>query len=204
MKRLKNIFKIAVLSLAIVFSFSAFGCARVQPCTMEELKGTYKLKNYSRSYYKLNEQNERVLDRDEDFLKTKNIEMFLIITGDEFGYIAYKDNDTSLIVREVRLAYNYEYEVVDGQTVYTDKISTIEYRTLSGRNYENINDSWANLGTTNKGQKLNNTHPAYEHGLTNLLYRDYVDFEKVSKDVDLKYIREKYTALPQIEPYQNI
>ncbi len=200
---IKNVKIFCILSI-IISSFFLMGCARVEPCTMEELIGTYKLINYKRAYYTKNENDESVLDREEDLLKSNKIEMFLIITGEEFGYVVYKDKDTNLLIRQVKLKYNYEFEAVNGETVYTDKISTVEYKTLVGKDYEKIQDAWANLGTTKNGKKLNNTHHEYKGFYKTHLYTDYVDYEKVSKEKDLSYIKEKYTVLPQTEEYQII
>ncbi len=182
----------------MLFSISlSMGCACSQPCTMEELVGTYVLTNYKRVLEPEKEGEEKTED---DYFKNKNIEMYLVITGNERGYLSYKDDETNLIVRETFIEYNYK---TDDDGNLTNLISTIKYLTCVGTTYDKPQDGWSSIGTTGKGKNLNNNNPKYEGFFKKLLYRDYIDFKKVSNDTDLSYITKTYSSLPQIEPYNN-
>lgn len=74
------------------------GCSKKN--TVETVAGTYKLEKYIHDY-------REAATEDEDKYSEKNIEAYLIITGDTYGYSVYQDKETNITAKEVKLTYKY-------------------------------------------------------------------------------------------------
>lgn len=175
-----------------------FSCSRVNEGPMENLIGTYQLTEY---YRVMNDETEEKEATRIQFFDDKEIEMFLVITGNELGYISYKDNQTTLFIKEVKLEYTYDTE-------NTDYIRSVSYTLANEKEDELIQNGWKNLGFVDSEHSLNISDPKINVsgcGTGNVKftteYRDIILFNRVSRDIDTKYIQEKYDSDIKIQSY---
>lgn len=222
--------KLSVFLVAIIF-VSAFlavlGCSRVDAGPMEELKGTYELTKYERVLTdseetgegEQTEQTEKNEEETINYLKDKQITMYLVITGECVrsedlrtgfgkGYIAYKDNETSLFVKEVRINYGYSFETKDkedGSTelIPTDLIETVDYLLPSPMysSSKDVKTGWSSLGFVVKEHLLNVSKPNWSGCMEKIVNRDNVEFKRVAKDTDLTFVKKKLGDSFKVEGY---
>lgn len=185
----------AIMTMIFLVSFVlTSGCAVVKEGTMDELVGTYKLTEYTRINNDSTEDKEATKI---DLLEETGIELYLVVTGTRLGYISYKSNsEPDLIVREVKLTYTYNQEdesMVQHVAYDFQGASKTDFKTYMGM-----------LGFLSGKKALNYTDPkysSYSSGCTKE-YDDKIYFEKVSKEVDLKYIKSQYpNAESRLERY---
>ncbi|MGM9858518.1 MAG: hypothetical protein ACI311_04630 [Bacilli bacterium] len=98
-----------LLSLCCLITLSS--CSK--GVTINKLIGTYELSNYDFDYIDENISDIDVKERD-------NIRAYLVITGEEYGFYVYEDNNTVIDAKEVLLTYKYDSDD-------TNKITSIEY-----------------------------------------------------------------------------
>lgn len=173
---------LSTILLVTAMIVSSLGCSIVVEGTMEDLKGTYQLTTYKRT---LNDATDEKPATVTDYLAENSIEMYLVITGESIGYVSYKDNQTSLIVREVSLSYKSLNEETP------DKVGEVSYEVMGFSRELGLMTGISNLGFVKTSKWLNRTQRHYGKGLK-LEYTDTFYFSRVSTDVDLKYINKKF------------
>ena len=182
--------KIAVFLLAFATAICAFGCTRVDPGTMDELKGTYQLTQYYRTYPETSdEQSAR-----KDFIEEKQIEAYLVIDGSAYGYLIYKDNETALSCNRVHITYSYSQDEAD-------TIRTIEYQTADLTKTHVI--QYGNLGFLARERQLNQQLPSMGiiDGSLKVRYTDYTLFTWADKATDLSYVAKQLGEIPAFADY---
>lgn len=182
MKRMKRFFGF-LLFVVVVF---ACGCYQIDPGTMKELKGTYQLTEYSRSY----PSSSGMVD----LIEEKGITAYLIIDGSDYGYVVYRDNETELLCNCVRITYTYSQED-------SNKIERIDYN-VAGTAERSIIDK-GSLGFLASKKQLNQQLPilAWENHSLVTKYTEYTKFTKVSKDADFSYVEEQLGKVPAYADY---
>ncbi len=175
MRKLKHIFTAMAVALCMVF---AVGCYRIDAQKMDKVKGTYKLTTYTRT------------DGDTDvvtnYITDRGFETYLVVTGTGKGYFAHKDNDMAAYATEVLLTYEYDEEK-------TSHVSYVSYQ-------DSVNSSrlpHTNFGVAkdvlNYSRPVLKTHSTWLNNLDGFTLR----WEKVSKDTDLSYVREKLSGMKE-------
>lgn len=179
MKRFVGLF----LFFVIVF---ACGCYRIDPGTMDELKGTYQLTKYSRSY----PSSSGTVD----LIEEKEITAYLIVNGSEYGYVVYRDNETELLCNCVRMTYIYS-------TDDPNEIERIEY-SVAGTAEHPIADH-GDFGFVAKEKKLNQQLPyiVWENKTFVTKYTDNKEYTRVSKDTDFSYVEKQLGKVPAYPDY---
>lgn len=186
---------VAVLSavLLVACALACFACARVDAGKMDRLVGTYQLTKYRR---KFSGKDEEI-----DFLETRDITAYLVIDGTEFAYVAYRDNETELSCRQVRIEYEYEK---DDNDILTDKIKTV---LLKYSDYDSKDPSQclgrAHLGFVKSSSTLNVS------GLSNwarnplrIESTDSMELKKKNKAKDLSYVEKQLGVKLEVTPYK--
>lgn len=177
MKKIKHL--LAFL-LIIGFVVSMAGCYLISSQTMNKLKGTYKLTNYT--YTPSYERKEGYTPKTYDYVNGEEykFEDYLVITGQSMGYYIHKDAKGDCYVKEVTLKYEYDQED-------SSKVSYIVYNDSITVN----SDSDVNRMGVNK-RILNYSKNAFDY--TQLLTKKpmrsedlSVRWEKVDDATDISY-----------------
>ena len=116
--------KVLLLALLVlVTSVIASVLVACNPAEMEKIVGTYKLVTD-----KTTEYQQDTVDNIEKYGK----EAYIVLTGSDYGYYVYKDNDTTAFVRKVKLEYTVNDE---------NKVTSITYVLGEGQkpNVLNVN-----------------------------------------------------------------
>ena len=188
---MKAMRKIGAILLSLIAVLLIGGCYRVKPGTMKELKGTYKLTQYYRTYPATG--SETGTDK-VDFIEQKKIEAYLVIDGTDYGYTVYKDNETALLCNRVHFTYTYSQEDENA-------VELIEYTTA--QSYETPIYETGKLGFHSGEKKLNQQlpHIVWENKSFVTKYTDYTEYTRVDKATDLSYATKKLGELPPCADY---
>lgn len=187
MKVMRKILVVLLLFVATVFICS---CYRVDPGTMKELKGTYKLTQYYRTYPTTGSDSPDKTD----FIEQKEIEAYLVLDGTDYGYTVYKDNETALLCNRVHITYTYSQENADA-------IELLEYQTAEAD--KTLIFESGKFGFHSKDKKLNQQLPHIVLEGTSLVtkYTEYTEYTRVDKATDLSYVTKKVGDIPACADY---
>lgn len=174
----KTISVLLIIAVIATFLLSLTACYVSKPDTMEHLVGTYHLAFYTRKPKDAPAETEPT-----DMIKEKGITAYLVVKSDGNGYFVYKDNDTPVYAKSVKIDFTFDSE--DAERVkeirYTDGL------TDKGDGYPGKGRETLGLNFGKKDKKLTYTMPA-------VFGRDFsqtVRYEKVSDATDLSYASAK-------------
>ena len=171
--------KILGIISGIIFSLFLVGCSNGY--TMDKVTGTYKLTKYIYDYFDSS-------IKDEDIKEKNNIEAYLVVTGEKYGYYIYKDNDRKIDAKEVLLTYKYDStdEAKITGIEYSLEISELKYGVPGGfKEALKLDDKSLYSKTEGSSSKGH--------------YYQRVEYEKINKDTSLKSLEEKLeTNIPYI------
>ncbi len=183
MKKIRGILLACCLFLCSVFSA---GCYHIQAQTMKNLKGTYKMTNWmitNTRFVKDKETGKEVKETTTtDNLAENNKEIYLVITGNDTGYYAYKDDNNAAYIVEVELKYENNQKESDKYDYVSYKFST---------NIEFDNDDHYGVAKGN----LNHNVTAQCGKIFGLPFSTPgfdKDWKKVSKKTDLTTVQEAF------------
>lgn len=196
---------VAVLSavLLVACALACFACARVDAGKMDRLVGTYQLTKYRRVYSEREDNGEKA-GEEEEILTMRNMSVYLVIDGTEYATVVYRDNETELSCRQVRIEYNYDE---DDNRLPTDKISTVSlsYPSSDGKDMSQCL-SRASLGFVQRSSSLNFSIPNWAgsvlQGTWHIESTDHVELKKKSKAKDLSYVEKQLGVKLEVTPYK--
>ena len=84
-----NVLLLSILSIFLV-SISLTSCYMSNPAPMEDVKGTYQLKSFTRSYEESNEDGSQTTTTTHDLIKEKSIIAYLVVNENGEGFFIYK------------------------------------------------------------------------------------------------------------------
>ena len=174
----KNICILLLTAIIAAMCFSLSGCYVSKPGKMSELVGTYELTSYTYRPKDLPDEEES-----ENRISTRGITAYLVIKSDGTGYYAYRDNDTELWLKQVKIDYTYDDEE-------PDRIDRIRYNTGDAINSSDL----PGTGAETLGLTFHRAKKSLNYSMPAILGRDYstsVSYTKVSKSIDLSYVRNK-------------
>ena len=185
MKLLKR--TIASLVLIAVLITTA-GCYVISAQNMKNVKGTYKLTQYT--YTPQYERKEGYTPRVFDYINDEEYkyEDYLVVTGNSVGYYVHKAANGEAYVKEVTLRYEYSQEDSSkvSYVIYNDALNAVEE---SGPN---------KLGVTKNSLNYSKNAFDYTQLFTDKKMRSEdisVRWEKVDRATDLSYVENQLGAL---------
>ena len=160
----KALLLVGILIIALTFSTVLVAC---NPDKMENIVGTYKLVVDTRTQY----EQETV-----DNIATYGREAYIVLTGEDYGYYIYKDNDTPLCARKVKLKYTLNDE---------NQVTLISYILGEGVNSKTFNvDSRDRIALISRWPSASKIIDAYD-----------VRFNKVSDKTDLSTVKDRKSVV---------
>ncbi len=180
-----NVLILSILSIFLL-SLSLTSCYVSNPAPLEDVIGTYVLKNYTRSYVETNEDGSETTTTTHDLIKEKEITAYLIINEDGNGYYVYKDKETTLSCTVVKVSFSYsmEDETLVSSISYTDGLSS------NGDGYPGKGRETLGVNFKTFSKQLNYSYPK----VFNRKYSQSVTYERKSSDTDLKYVNKKLSV----------
>jgi hypothetical protein len=186
---MKNLRKLISAILIIALALSLSGCYIVSGQKMRNVKGTYRLTNYS--YTPSYERREGYTPTTRDYINGEKYmyEDYLIVTGNTTGYYVHSDASGDSYVKEVNI--RYEYDTEDSSKV----------------NYVIHNDSISVNSDEGGTHRLGVTRDAFNYYKSSINYNELftnrpmateslsVHWEKVSKATDLSFAEEQLGKL---------
>lgn len=168
-------FKKILTSLLIIVSFMlCVGCYFINAQTMKDVRGTYKLTAYTRTYSNPSEGQSI------DYIKDNGWEAYLIVTGSSEGWFAMKTSETAAYAKQVTLSYEYDLEE-------TSKVRYVFYQ-------DSVSSDKTRLGV--QEDKLTHSTPSVDLGILQRPYSISMTFEKVDDATDLTYAKKKLGEMP--------
>lgn len=162
----KILSSISAIVLLLLSATSLTACN--SPAKMEKIVGTYELVTDTITKYE-----QESIDRIETYQK----EAYLVLTGEESGFYAYKDKDTSPYAIEIKI----EYFKNDN-----DQVSSIRYVTGSGEKPNSLNvDAKDDVALVSRWPSANKLMDAYE-----------IKYKKISDSVNLSEVKNAFGNLP--------
>ncbi len=200
MNKIRKIIPTLAIFLGLVFvasliSITFSGCYIIQAQTMDNLKGTYKLTRYTttdKRYVKNEEGKEVVETKVVDELEEHGYQIYLVVTGDNRGWYAYKTKDTDGYIREVELSYTTNSED-------SNKYDYVAYKYFNETSSES-------LGISKKA--LHQARPAIlekSSGCSNLVIHQVgydKDWTRISDDTDLSKVMHEDELGSDIAVYE--
>ena len=176
MKKLRSICIAIATMLMTVFALS--GCMIVNGQKMKNVKGTYKLTQYS---YRRAYDSDKTPPNTINYIEDYGYEVYLVVTGGTDGYYVHKDNNTPAYCVKVQLSYEYNTED-------SSLVDYVYYRTSS----------------TAETSKLAVTRDSFNYSVPSITLFGRVteevskSWKKVDKATDLSYVKSQ---LPNIREY---
>ena len=155
---------------------------------MNDLKGTYKMN----TCIKEGEENEE----ERDLLQKNSIYCWVVITGDEYGYIVYRDKENYVITTyEFALGYAYGDPEEGGDPNRIYGVGFFDYEHYEDKKEE---DALLALEVPGKGNSLSGTKTHYKYDWQS--HTDIIDYtssftlEKVADDINFNAIERFWNA----------
>ena len=185
MKLLK---RITTTILLIAVLTTTVGCYVISAQKMRNVKGTYKLTQYT--YIPQYERKEGYTPRTFDYINDEEYkyEDYLIVTGESTGYYVHKATGVEAYVKEVALRYEYSQED-------TSKVSYVIYNDALNAGDETGQNK---LGVTKNSLNYSKNAFDYTQLFTDKKMRSEdisVRWEKVDRATDLSYVNEQLGAI---------
>lgn len=175
-----------VALLVIAFAAALTGCRVIIGQKMRNLKGTYKLTNYT--YTPRYSDKDGYVPATRDYINDEKYqyEDYLIITGDATGYYVHKEANAPAYVKEVTLSYKRNEE----------DSSKIDYVTYNDGITQSQTSGMNELGVS--GKILNYSSPSIHVGSAHTSDL-HVSWEKVDKATDLSYVKSQLGDLKEYD-----
>ena len=176
MKKTITLLLVAAIIATLFIGLTA--CYVSRPDTMDHLVGTYALTSYTRKAKDAPSEEEAT-----DMIKEKGIVAYLIIKNNGTGYYVYKDNNTALFARSIKITYSYDED-------HSESVKEIRYTdglTSSGDGYPGKGMETLGLNFSKKEKRLTYTMPA----VFGRNYSQTVRYEKVDDSTGLSYAGNK-------------
>lgn len=165
MKNKAIIYLIAVCILLVSLSASLVAC---NPAKIEKVVGTYQLVLDTRTKY----EQETV-----DNIEAYGREAYLVVTGDDYGYYVYKDDDTPAFARKVKLEYSENDK---------NEITSVSFILGEGeRSNSFFVDSNKETMLISRWRAATKLTDAYD-----------IEYKKISKATDLSVVQKLYNDMP--------
>ena len=185
MKLLKRITSVFLLVAVLT---TTVGCYVISAQRMKNVKGTYKLTQYT--YIPQYERKEGYTPRTFDYINDEEYkyEDYLIVTGESIGYYVHKATGIEPYVKEVTLRYEYSQEDSSkvAYVIYNDALNAGDE---TGQN---------KLGVTKNGLNYSKNAFDYTQLFTEKKMRSEdisVRWERVDGATDLSYVENQLGAL---------
>lgn len=182
----KYILPVAVAMVLFIAVFVMASCYLSRPAEEESVEGTYELFVFTRTP-RSDLVEEGAENTTVNLIETKGITAYLVLKGDGRGYYVYKDNQTPLFAREVRVTFDYE----DEDKTIVEEIHYSWDSSIGG-------DGWPGKGKESLGVNFKDSKkilafnlPAGDSWLINREYSQTVRYQKVSDKTDLSYVFSK-------------
>lgn len=170
---------VAVCLLATLLALTA--CYVSRPDTIENVAGTYKLAEFTRTPKAETEEEQNNPDaRKEDIIKQKGIEAYLIVKADGRGYYIYKDNDKPLYAREVKITFDYDED-------NKEQVKEIHYTwdtSITGDGYPGRGKEPLGVNFSKSSKQLTYYLPSWDGLLIKREYSQQVRYERISSKTD--------------------
>ena len=173
----------AIILVAMCFTLTS--CYVSHPTAMKKLVGTYELTKFTRKAKDADSEADP-----DDLIKEKGIVAYLVITGEEYGYYAYKDNETPLTVKQVKI--NYEYD--DEDITKVRSITYIDGVFTNGTKYPGAGSELLGVNFRLFKRELNYSFQA----VLGNKFAQSVLYKKANKATDLKFVEKKLGSLPTV------
>lgn len=171
--------------LLALMCFTLTSCYVSHPTAMKNLTGTYELTKFTRKAKDADSEADP-----DDLIKEKGIVAYLVITGEEYGYYVYKDNETPLTVKQVKINYEYDDEDITKvkSITYIDGVFTNETK------YPGAGSELLGVNFRLFKRELNYSFQA----VFNNKFAQSVIYKKANKATDLRYVEKKLGTLPTV------
>lgn len=168
---MKKVAKLGLIILALALLVGMLAALTAcNPANMGNITGTYELTVSTRQSY-----GEETVD----IIKTYGIKAYLVITGAEYGYYIYMDNDVPVKCKEVKLEYLKNDK---------EEVTNVYYREDENRKQV----SFFVDKQSKKDIRLRWSYPT----ATKLTDARETQYNKVSDDTDLTYVTGKFSDMP--------
>ena len=161
MKRTLIVVVIAIFVLSL-----SVGLVACTPAKIDDIVGTYRLVTDTTTAY----EQDTV-----DNIQTYEKDVYLVLTGSEKGYYVYKDKDTPVFAREVKLEY-YKNE--------NDKVTSITFRIDENTQRSLLVNANKDVMLVSRWTAATKINDAYD-----------IEYKKISNDVDLSAVKKVYGDL---------
>ncbi len=175
MKRFRSV----IVAFCLFFCVTFFaGCYMTNAQPMKKIKGTYRLTTYQTTdkRYGAEDSIETTIINQ---IEENGVEVYLVVTGSNTGYYAYKDKNQEAYIQEVELTYEASAED-------TSKYAFVGYRCNTYSDFEKfgVTKNCMNKTVPAICSKLFN-QPVYQRGYTK-------NWKKQSGKTDLSYVKGKF------------
>ncbi len=180
MKKLRRILLAVLLCVCSIF---ASGCYLTQAQTMKNVKGTYQLARYDRTDEGVDEEGKK-FSTVTDEIEEKGLEVYLVVTGAQTGYYAYKSATEGAYIKEV--AFTYETSTDDA-----NKYTFVCFK-------DALEKEFKKLGVTKNSLNFSRPSIYTTIGKAELKQAGYNErWDKVDKATDISFIAKKWGEVPQ-------
>lgn len=196
MKKCNLILSIVLVLCLSICAVSLCAChsQRVNAGTLDELAGTYKLVEYTMTP----DEGDQI-----NMLQEKNIEAYIVVGKDGYGYYAYKDKETDLWYDTIKIAYTVDDE---NSSLYRGIEYTRGLNVVSSKN-DYPGRGKENMGFTKDNQSLNysilNTKVKINGKELGNDFKSYIRYEKISNETTAATMESKLSIscanLPKYE-----
>lgn len=160
---------ILVALLVLVTAITASVLVACNPAELEKIVGTYKLVTDTRTEY----QQDTV-----DYIARDGREAYIVLTGTDYGYYVYKDNDTAAFARKIKLEYYKNDENKVTSITYVLGVGEKKSRSL------NIN-AQKEISLVSRWTSANKIMDAYD-----------LQYNKISDKTDLSTVKKELGDVP--------
>ena len=174
--------------LLALMCFTLTSCYVSHPTAMRNLTGTYELTKFTRKAKDADSEADP-----DDYIAQKGIVAYLVITGEDYGYYVYKDNETPVTVKQVKILYEYDSEDIS-------KVKSITYNDgvyENGTKYPGAGSELLGVNFRLFKRELNYSFQA----VLGNKFAQSVIYKKANKATDLKYVEKKLGSLPAVVDY---
>ncbi len=180
MKKLRSIIVACLLCICSIF---ASGCYVTQAQTMKNVKGTYQLVRSDKTE-QYHDASGKIVTEFTDEIESKGLEIYLVVTGTQTGYYAYKSATESGYIKEVAITYDVDKED-------SNKYTYVRFKDALQSDFESF-------GITKDSLNFYRPSICTMVGKLELKQTGYDKrWDKVDKATDLSYITEKWGEVPQ-------
>lgn len=160
-----------IIIAAIAMTMLCVTLSACNPDKIENIVGTYKLTTDTETKY----QQDTV-----DYIQESGREAYIVLTGKDYGYYAYKDNSTPITVREIKLEYTKNDD---------NEITSITYSLEEGGKNRTFNvNSQKDIYLISRWPSASKIIPAHD-----------TTYTRISDKTDLSTVKNLYPDAPVYE-----